>query len=100
MWADLVEELDTHQTEYDDMFGSQLRFEIYNSLNFFRSDIQAPYRNWLTLPETGILVASRYKYTLQSEINILLYGKLGRMQSFYRDYINIFYVDGGLKMKR
>ncbi|KAL4578139.1 hypothetical protein LXL04_014258 [Taraxacum kok-saghyz] len=60
--ADLLEELDMHQTEYDDMFGSQLRFEIYNSLKFFRSDIQAPYRNWLTLPETGILVASSTTY--------------------------------------
>ncbi|KAL4569482.1 hypothetical protein LXL04_025120 [Taraxacum kok-saghyz] len=68
--ADLLEELDMHQTEYDDMFGSQLRFEIYNSLNFFRSDIQAPYRNWMTLPETGILVASRYNVILHSISNI------------------------------
>ncbi|KAL4569481.1 hypothetical protein LXL04_025119 [Taraxacum kok-saghyz] len=69
--ADLLEELDMHQTEYDDMFGSQLRFEIYNSLNFFRSDIQAPYRNWMTLPETGILVASRYNVILHSISNIV-----------------------------
>ncbi|XP_023756157.2 uncharacterized protein LOC111904649 [Lactuca sativa] len=44
------------------MFGSEYRFQLYNSLNFFGEE--APLQNWMIMPDTGVLIASRYNMVL------------------------------------
>ncbi|XP_031096129.1 uncharacterized protein LOC116000234 [Ipomoea triloba] len=60
----LMEELKSHEMEYTKMFGSQEWYnKVYNSLNFFKSD-SAPVEHWMTMPEMGFLIASRYNVIL------------------------------------
>lgn len=62
--SDLMDELNTHKKEYDEIFGRECRLQLHDSLNFFRLDIAATFENWMTLSEMGILIASRYNVIL------------------------------------
>ncbi|KAL7582422.1 uncharacterized protein LOC111902134 isoform X1 [Lactuca sativa] len=62
--SDLMEELNTHRDEYDEIFGRECRLKLHNSLNFFRSDIAASLEHWMSLHDMGIVIASRYNVIL------------------------------------
>ncbi|XP_023753777.1 uncharacterized protein LOC111902140 [Lactuca sativa] len=62
--SDLMDELNTHKEEYDEIFGRECRLQLHDSLNFFRTDIDATFEYWMTLPDMGILIASRYNVVL------------------------------------
>nr|KAJ0206459.1 hypothetical protein LSAT_V11C500247080 [Lactuca sativa] len=55
-------ELETHTTEYGGMFGSEYQFQLYNCLNFFGKE--APLQNGMIIPDTCVLIASRYNVVL------------------------------------
>ena len=66
-WAtvrhDLVRELHTFHDEYVQLYGSIDRVaELVYSLSWF--DSFAPYDRWMTLPDMGHLIASRYNIVL------------------------------------
>ncbi|XP_019184708.1 PREDICTED: uncharacterized protein LOC109179676 [Ipomoea nil] len=62
--SNLIEELESHTMEYTDMFGTQGWYNAYNMLNFFAQDRCAPVEHWMTMPEMGVLIASRYNVIL------------------------------------
>ena len=60
---DLVHELHTFHDEYVQLYGSIDRVaELVYSLSCF--DYFAPYDRWMTLPDMGHLIASRYNIVL------------------------------------
>ena len=60
---DLVHELQTFHDEYVQLYGSIDRVaELGYSLSYF--DSFAPYDRWMTLPDMGHLIASRYNIVL------------------------------------
>ena len=60
---DLVRELHTFHDEYVQLYGSIDRVaELVYSLSCF--DSFAPYDRWMTLPDMGHLIASRYNIVL------------------------------------
>ncbi|XP_038698030.1 uncharacterized protein LOC119995588 [Tripterygium wilfordii] len=68
-WAtilyNLMEELNTFWDQYVAIFGSEERaYHIQNSLNFFATDRGAPIEHWMTMPDKGLLIASRYNVIL------------------------------------
>ena len=46
------------------MFGREQCVRLYNTLNFFDSDKDAPLEHWMTMPNMGFLVASKYNVIL------------------------------------
>ncbi|XP_019173927.1 PREDICTED: uncharacterized protein LOC109169514 [Ipomoea nil] len=62
--SNLIEELESHKMEYTNMFGTQGWYNVYNMLNFFAQDRCAPVEHWMTMPEMGVLIASRYNVIL------------------------------------
>lgn len=62
--SNLMEELEAYKTEYLNIFGRQYWNIVYNILNFFQSDRGAPVEHWMTMPEIGTLIASRYNVML------------------------------------
>ncbi|XP_038683661.1 protein FAR1-RELATED SEQUENCE 5-like [Tripterygium wilfordii] len=61
----LIDELRTFWAEYVDLFGGYERTcSIYNSLDFWEPDRPAPLQNWMTMPDMGHLIASRYNVIL------------------------------------
>ncbi|XP_057806170.1 PKS-NRPS hybrid synthetase cheA-like [Salvia miltiorrhiza] len=56
---DLVEELCHHRSYYTKFYGSgELVAQLLKALSYFT--IPAPYENWMSLPDMGHLVATRY----------------------------------------
>ncbi|XP_038698020.1 uncharacterized protein LOC119995579 [Tripterygium wilfordii] len=79
-WAtiryNLMEELNTFWDHYVTIFGSEKRaYHIQNSLNFFATDRGAPIEHWMTIPDMGLLIASRYNVILHvlSQLQSLTY---------------------------
>lgn len=60
----LMEELDMYKAEYVELYGIEQWYRIYNSLNFFELGRFAPNEYWMDMPETGVLIASRYNVIL------------------------------------
>ncbi|XP_038710217.1 uncharacterized protein LOC120004931 [Tripterygium wilfordii] len=62
---DLIGELSAFWHEYVAMFGSEEHaLGVHNSLNFFELDRAAPVQHWMTMPNMGLLIASRYNVIL------------------------------------
>ncbi|XVE67998.1 hypothetical protein DITRI_Ditri09bG0033100 [Diplodiscus trichospermus] len=60
---DLIEELCNYRSYYVNFYGSNEVFdELLDTLSCFK--VAAPYKNWMTLPEMGHLIASRYDVVL------------------------------------
>ena len=68
-WAtiryNLIEELHTFRTQYVAIFDSDDQWtRVYNSLNFFALNRGAPIEHWMTMPNIGLLIASKFNVIL------------------------------------
>nr|GEX68705.1 hypothetical protein [Tanacetum cinerariifolium] len=61
---DLWHKLNEHEEYYTHIFGSKDVSNIYKSLNFIGSGL-APEENLMVMPDTGLLIASRYNRVFQ-----------------------------------
>ncbi|KAH0989406.1 hypothetical protein GBA52_000889 [Prunus armeniaca] len=60
---DLLNELCSHETQYENLFGRRDRVdELMHTLSFFEEC--PPYDRWLTMPDTGHIIASCYNVVL------------------------------------
>lgn len=60
----LMEELDTYKKEYVEFYGREQWCHLNDSLDFFELGKATPYKHWMTMPDMGVLIASKYNVIL------------------------------------